>query len=134
MPNSNRRRGDYFERRARSALEADGWWVIRAAGSFGVADLVALRKGYTPRLISCKVTHHLPRKQATALADAAEQAGAWAILAWSARPGYLAQEVVTRHGSDRLPDLHMPARPPPKPRGIRDELYPPGVQQTLPFE
>jgi len=134
MPNNARRRGDYFERRARAALEADGWLVVRSAGSLGVADLVALRRGYTSRLISCKVTHHLPRRQALALIEAAEKAGAWAVCAWSSRPGYLAQEVVSRHGSDRLPDLHMPARPPPKPRGVRDQLYPPGVQQPLPFE
>lgn len=110
MPNNNRQRGDYFERRTRAALEAEGWLVVRAAGSFGVADLVALRRHYTPRLISCKTSHRLPRKEAVALADAAARAGCWGILAWPARPGYVAQEVVTRHGSDRLPDIHMPSR------------------------
>ena len=50
MPNSNRSRGDYFERRTRAALEAQGWLVIRSAGSYGVADLVALSAGRTPLL------------------------------------------------------------------------------------
>jgi Holliday junction resolvase len=134
MPNNNRRRGDYFERRARAALEHDGWLVLRSAGSFGAADLVALRHGYTPRLISCKVAHHVPRKEVLALTAAAEKAGAWAVVGWPARPGWLGQEVITRHGVDRLPDLHMPARPPPKAKGVSDQLSPPGVQLSLPFD
>jgi hypothetical protein len=35
--------GRAFEHRVRDALTAQGWWVIRAAGSKGKADLVALR-------------------------------------------------------------------------------------------
>ena len=35
-------RGIARERQVRKLLEADGWWVCRAAGSLGDADLVAL--------------------------------------------------------------------------------------------
>lgn len=135
MPNNRRQRGDYFERRTRAALEDEGWLVVRAAGSLGVADLVALRKGYTPRLISCKAgLGKLPRRQAIALAEAAEGAGAWGIHAWPARPGYVAQTVVTKHGTDRLPDIHMPARRAPVPKPSPDALWPPGEQLSLPWE
>ena len=108
VPNSNRERGDYFERRTKAALEADDWLVVRSAGSLGVADLVAMKDGYTPRLVNCKLTHYLPPKQKRALVDAAEKAGAIAILAWSEKPGWVGLELVTRHGSTHLPMLHMP--------------------------
>lgn len=78
---TNRQRGDYFERQARDALEAVGWFVIRAAGSHGPADLVALKAHFTPLLVSCKLDGRIgPEERAVVLAHA-EQAGARAVLA-----------------------------------------------------
>jgi len=134
MPNSSRQRGDYFERRTRAALEADGWLVVRSAGSLGVADLVALKDGYTPRLVSCKLTHYLPPKQRRELIAAAELAGALGILAWSEKPGWVGLEQLSRHGGTHLPMLHMPPhkRVPRKP--VPDGLYPAGEQLTIPMD
>lgn len=54
MPGS--RRGIQRERQVRALLESEDWWVCRAAGSLGDADLVALRDGSRPRLIEVKST------------------------------------------------------------------------------
>jgi Holliday junction resolvase len=108
MPNKARRRGDYFERRTRAALEDHGWLVVRSAGSLGPADLIALRAGYNPLLVSCKLRGALPRRELLTLCEAAEQAGAYGVLARWLRPGWVGLEIVTRHGNARLPDLHMP--------------------------
>ena len=117
MPNSNRRRGDYFERRTKAALEAQGWLVTRSAGSFGVADLVALRGGSTPLLVSCKLDGKLPRAQRVALCDAADRAGADAILAHRGarpgqhlRPGWVALEHITHQLVTPLAPLYCPPR------------------------
>lgn len=48
------RRGHDRERQVRLLLEADDWFVVRAAGSLGDADLVALKDGRRPRLIEVK--------------------------------------------------------------------------------
>jgi Holliday junction resolvase len=39
---SNKRRGTAFENRVKKHLEEQGWFVLRAAGSHGCADLVAI--------------------------------------------------------------------------------------------
>jgi Holliday junction resolvase len=52
---NNYTRGVVIERRAQAELEALGYLVIRAAGSKGPADLVAIAPGGV-RLIQCKRT------------------------------------------------------------------------------
>jgi Holliday junction resolvase len=80
-------RGHDRERRVKDVLESEDWVVVRAAGSLGTVDLVALRDGYRPRLIEVKSTadgpyeHFRPADRA-ALRLAAEMAGADALLAW----------------------------------------------------
>jgi Holliday junction resolvase len=49
-----KRKGTRAEYRVRRELEQHGWVVTRAGGSLGVADLVALKAGETPRLIQSK--------------------------------------------------------------------------------
>jgi Holliday junction resolvase len=39
---SNARRGSTFERTVKADMEAKGWYVVRAAGSHGHADLLAV--------------------------------------------------------------------------------------------
>jgi Holliday junction resolvase len=89
MPNTNRRAGDYFERQTREALRAHGWFVVRAAGSHGLADLVALRAGNTPLVVSCKVSGQIPRAERLAFVEAARGAGARPLLACRVVRGYV---------------------------------------------
>ena len=74
------------ERQVRRDLEADDWWVCRAAGSLGDADLVALKQGVA-RLIEVKATargpyHGFGPKDRADLLFAAKLAGAEAWLCW----------------------------------------------------
>lgn len=80
-------RGIARERDLRRLLEADGWWVCRASGSLGDADLLAMRADSRPRLIEVKSTQagpyagFLPRDRSELLI-AAHKAGADAWLVW----------------------------------------------------
>jgi Holliday junction resolvase len=80
-------RGHNRERAVKLKLQDDDWFVVRTAGSFGDADLVALKTGHQPRLIEVKSTaggpyeHFGPTERET-LRLAAELAGASAELAW----------------------------------------------------
>jgi Holliday junction resolvase len=47
-------RGIARERQVKLLLLAEGWWVVRAAGSMGDADLVALKAGETPLMVEVK--------------------------------------------------------------------------------
>lgn len=80
-------RGTDRERRVRRGLEADGWVVMRAPGSFGPVDLVALRAGHMPMLIQVKSTAKSPFEkfgpdERDAILYKATQAGAEAWLCW----------------------------------------------------
>lgn len=80
-------RGHNRERQVKALLEADDWWVARAAGSLGDADLVALKDGKVPRLIEVKSTakgpyEHFGPKDRADLRFAAETAGAVPVLCW----------------------------------------------------
>lgn len=86
---SNRTRGDYFERQAKDALVGDGWIVVRSAGSFGIADLVALRAGRAPLLISCKLGGRIGREERRQLIEACVRADAMPIVAMRKRRGHV---------------------------------------------
>ena len=80
-------RGANRERAVKLHLEGEDWWVARAAGSFGDADLVALKVGKRPLLIEVKSTAGGPYerfgpKDRADLIFAAELAGAEPMLAW----------------------------------------------------
>lgn len=80
-------RGHARERQVKALLEADDWFVTRAAGSLGDADLVALKVGKIPRLIEVKSTaqgpyEHFGPKCRADLRAAAEIAGAVPVLCW----------------------------------------------------
>lgn len=49
-------RGPQRERAVRDWLTSRDWVVVRAAGSLGVVDLVALKAGQRPRLVEVKST------------------------------------------------------------------------------
>lgn len=80
------RRGIERERTLLKQLRAEGWLVVRAAGSLGVADLLAVRAGEI-RVIEVKSTAANPwasfgPADRRALLDAAEIAGGEAWLYW----------------------------------------------------
>ena len=80
-------RGHNRERAVKARLEGEDWWVARAAGSLGDADLVALKDGKRPRLVEVKSTAGGPYErfgpcERAALLLAARIAGADAVLAW----------------------------------------------------
>jgi Holliday junction resolvase len=86
--------GHNRERQLKKLLEADGWFVLRAPASLGVADLVALKKGETPRLIESKANTGSPYMNFRAadrreLLEVAERAGAVAQLAFWPKRGTL---------------------------------------------
>lgn len=75
------------ERQVKLKLEDDDWWVARAAGSLGDADLVALKVNQRSRLIEVKATIDGPYKSfgpedRANLSAAAKLAGAEAWLCW----------------------------------------------------
>jgi Holliday junction resolvase len=81
------RRGHNRERQVRDHLQSEDWWVCRAAGSLGDADLVALKVGRMPLLIEVKSTAGGPYerfgpKDRADLLFAAKVAGAKAVLVW----------------------------------------------------
>lgn len=80
-------RGIDRERKVRRLLEAEDWWVCRAAGSLGDADLVALRLGSRTRLVEVKSSaqgpyEHFRPADRRDLILAAKIAGADAWLCW----------------------------------------------------
>lgn len=98
-------RGIARERAVRRLLESEGWWVCRAAGSIGDADLVALKHGHTPRLIEVKSTargpfHGFGPKDRAELLDAATRAGTSAELCWWP-PRQQAQWIGSEHWPNR---------------------------------
>lgn len=120
MAMTNRQRGDYFERQVRDTLRAHGWLVIRSAGSLGVADIVALRKGNTPALVSCKLGGRIGPAERTALLDAADLAGARAVVAMRPRGGRVDLLAVMRSTSRLIPlgTLRIPPRERPNPEAV----------------
>lgn len=83
----NARFGADRERQVKKLLEADGFYVTKAGGSLGVADLVALKAGCAPRLVQVKSTSAGPFSDfgpddRAKLRLVARDAGAVAELAW----------------------------------------------------
>ena len=87
-------RGLQRERQVRYFMEQDDWVVVRAAGSLGCCDLVAMKSGRTPRMVEVKSTaqgpyEHFRPADRKDLSQAAEWAGAEAWLAWWPSRGQL---------------------------------------------
>lgn len=86
--------GHKRERQVRERLEDDDWVVVRAAGSLGDVDLVALKAGHRARLIEVKATAGGPYerfgpKDRADILFKAQLAGAAAELAWWPARGVL---------------------------------------------
>lgn len=82
----NARKGKRTEYKVRDVLVDEGWWVIRAGGSLGAADFVALKAGERPVLVQVKSTaagpfsDFGPAARAT-LREVAKETGAVPVLA-----------------------------------------------------
>jgi Holliday junction resolvase len=73
--------GRRWEWQVRDWFRARGYVVIRAAGSHGPADLVALRRGQMPVLIACRATRSgLSPAERRVMVTVGAQAGALAVL------------------------------------------------------
>lgn len=80
-------RGHDRERAVRDWLRDRDWLVVRAAGSLGVADLIALKQGERPWLVEVKSDAESPYENfrpadRERLRTAAKMSGAEAWLAW----------------------------------------------------
>lgn len=75
------RRGRDFEYRVRDELLSRGYWVIRAAGSHGAVDLLALHTSEPMLFVQCKRDGRLPKCEAEELRSLARLYQARAMLA-----------------------------------------------------
>lgn len=81
--------GTRFENDVKAYLQGLGWFVVRAGGSHGCADLVALRSDHQPWLVQCKRsdTPVLPAQQWTTLWTTAIDHGALPVLVYKESTG-----------------------------------------------
>lgn len=86
---TNYSRGADFERAVKADLELAGWVAIRAAGSHGIMDLVACRRGslISPLLVQCKLDGKMGPADRRELARVAYEAGAVPVMASRPRRG-----------------------------------------------
>lgn len=93
---SEYQRGARLERQVKAFLEEEGWFVIRAAGSKGPADLVALKSGYRPMLVACTLSR-VKKPVVERLVKIAREVGANAFLATRHRDVGMYIECVFSH-------------------------------------
>lgn len=77
---TNYTRGRAFEYAVRDKLIDAGWYCLRAAGSHGVADLWAMKRGVCA-WVQCKSGKEASNKEAKALYDLATHYGGVPVLA-----------------------------------------------------
>lgn len=88
MTNSSKQKGSARELKVRDVLVEAGYLVMKAGGSLGAADLIALKRGERPRMVQVKANkdggpwNKFGRAARAELAELAEAAGAVAELAW----------------------------------------------------
>ena len=90
---SNYRNGYELERAAKQLLEQAGYFVVRAGGSKGAADLVALHGYNDTLLIQCKLDGYVPPGERKALFDLAEELGVQELIASWHKEGRAARRV-----------------------------------------
>lgn len=93
---SNYRHGAELERAAKHVLEDNGYFVVKAGGSKGAADLVALKPGEI-LLVQCKTDGYLRPAERVALADLAIQLRARALVGEWHKEGRAARTVRFMH-------------------------------------
>ena len=88
MAKNSKAAGTRVEHKVMRTLAAEGWVVMRAPASIGVADVLALKCGERPRMVQVKANkdggpymNFRPTERAE-LRAVAERAGAVAELCW----------------------------------------------------
>lgn len=86
MPNPKYQAGYRLELETKKKWEAKGYYVIRSAGSHGIADLVALCSGSSGNplvyLIQCKTKGKISLQDREALKNTASGIGAVGVLVY----------------------------------------------------
>lgn len=99
MSASEPRRGAYLERQAQAALRADGYWTMKAPGSKGAVDLVAIKPGQV-LFVQAKLSGLMGPAERAALWDTADRAGAVPLMVQRCAPGSLWwRRLVAREGA-----------------------------------
>ena len=81
-------RGRRFEYKVKQYYESHGWFVVRSAGSKGIADLVAIKpRAEEIHLIQCKKHGYLSKTEREELFNVADKYGAVPILAATGNNG-----------------------------------------------
>jgi Holliday junction resolvase len=111
---SPRRRGDRFERMVKADLERQGWLVVRApgsgSGSRGTAledtgtDMLAVRNGHPPMLVSCKLGGKVAKHERETLARVAERFGCIAVICSRPQRGLIGWRMI--HPPESVPDAN----------------------------
>lgn len=92
MPNRKYANGRTLEYAAVHALELDGYWVMRAAGSKGAIDVLALKPGEI-LMVQCKLDGYMTPGQRTQLYGLAAMLGAVPLVAYWRKDGRAARRV-----------------------------------------
>ena len=80
--NKNYVQGRAFEYKVVTIFRRKGYFVVRSAGSHGVADLVAHKKGKVPLFIQCKAgSGGISREEQNELFQTASESDAIAVVA-----------------------------------------------------
>lgn len=123
--NRNRAAGDRFEYRVRDTFRARGWFVVRAAGSLGPVDLVALKRGQPAVLLSCKTSGRIGPAERDTLVAVARVAGGEPLVAYREKRGWVGLDRVTGSGvRESVATWHMPTED-RNHRLVRPIPYPP---------
>lgn len=110
MTGEKYRRGSDLERAARKELEANGYFVIRSAGSKGPADLVALKRGEA-LLVQCKLDGYLTPGDRVVFRSVTMVLGATALVARWHKEGHAARTVAFEELISMGPAGHRPWTP-----------------------
>lgn len=100
-------RGRSFEYRVKQLYEKHGWFVIRSAGSKGIADLVAIAPdGMEIHFIQCKKNGTISKQEKEILTATAYKYNALPILASRGKNGRgIALYLVSLNGKTELHEL-----------------------------
>ena len=98
MSGANYRRGADLERAAKHYLEDNGYYVIKSAGSKGIADLVAIKglqgiQASETLYVQCKTDGYLLPDERVRFRQAALKSGAVPVVARWVKEGRAAREI-----------------------------------------
>ena len=88
MTNKKYNAGRAFEYKIKKHLEAQGYFVVRAAGSRGPVDLVAFQNDSWPLFIQCKLDGKISKADKTSLVELAKNNHAYPMLVSRFKPKY----------------------------------------------